>query len=267
MRNKVFKVTASGGKNRDGRQGSALEAFSRNRHRAGQGLICNGDCFAIGQINCHGPLRSTGQGYGIGNRCTFCNDLLPCQGRRGDVTVVHNGGRGTGTNDAQIFVVAIGRRTNAVDRSGDGGCTLQVVFVRTAANRDVGKQTACCNRDRLRNAANRDVECECRLRRIVNAEAEGELVAFDHIVHVAFHDTDADLGRRGVNGVVDDCNDVGVVHGDRGEVAALHRAHAGLQGFAVFKDVIALHRHQHSANGRSRRDNDDGTIAQGDGHV
>ena len=216
-------------------------------------------------------MRHVGQGDGEGHAGVVFRDAVGADGGPGDVAVIHHVGGGGGACDRQVFIVAVGRRADAVDRAGDGCDALQVVVIGAAVNRHVGVQGAGGNGHGLVNAANGDVERQVGLRRMVNAEAEGQLVAFDYIaghgIALCIEVRDADLGCRGVDRVMDNRDNVGVIDRQRGKAAALHRADTGLQCFAVAVDVVALHRRQHRAGGRTRRDDDDGTIAQGDGHV
>ena len=114
------------------------------------------------------------------------------------IVVIYHDGAGTGTAEVQLFVIAIGRRTDVVDRSRNGAAALDQEVVHAGVNRDVGVQSTGGNRHGLDNAANSDIEYQIGLRHVIDAEAEGERVAFDHMADVAFtfaiEHADADFG-------------------------------------------------------------------------
>ena len=263
----AFKVTTGGRHDRDGRQGCALETFGGNGRSTGKRIVCNGDDCAVGQCDGDFALRCIEQRGCVGYGCAFGHNVRSAQGHRGDIPVIHHGGRGAGPHNGQVLKIAVGRRAHAVDGSGDGGCALDVIFVGAGVNGDIGEQAAGGNRHGLLHAANGHVQDQIRLRRLVNAEAEGYLVAFNDVVHVAIHHADTHRDGCGVDGVVDNRDNCGVIYRDAVKAAALHRIYGGLEGFAVFVDVIALHGHQHRAGAGPGRYDDDRAVAQGDGHI
>ena len=101
------------------------------------------------------------------------------------------------------------------------------------------------------DATNGHIQDQISLRCLINAEPEGKLIAFNNIAYIALgaHHTDPHRDRRGVDGVVNDRDDVGVIYRDAGEPAALHRIYGCLECFAIFINVVALHWHQHRTGG------------------
>ena len=197
-----------------------------------------------------------GGGEGVGGCAAFQHTGAGAQIDRDRVDRVNNGGGGRAGTDIDMLKIAAAGR-------GDGGLQTAGVFVDVfavgAGHDQRAAGLAVVDHDRSLVSHHRGVALRWR------RQGGGEGVGGGATLGDAAAGREINRDRR--DGVVDNGDDVGVIHGDIGEATARHRAHGDSEGFGVLVNVFTVHRHQNRPAAGARRNGDDGAIAQGDGHA
>ena len=143
----------------------ACAFFSGNLHRGrGRALRC------VGQVHIEGD-----------HAAAVLRDVGGRDAGLGDIAVVHNIGAEVGAGECEDRETAIGHGIHTIHCGKHMRGALHIVVVRAACDGQVAVRCPAGNRHRLRDSVNRDVELQIALRRMIDAEAEGDAIAFDNI--------------------------------------------------------------------------------------
>ena len=150
--------------------------------RAGCGTVCKVDDHTVAQRHRKRALRWVIQACRVDEGFILQRRHV-VQRHRGGVAVVHHVGAQADTVKAEARKAAIGHWINAGHSRNDACRSLHVVVIRAACHGQVTVQGAAGNRHCLLNTTHGDVELQIVYGRMVNAETEGNGIAFNDIAN------------------------------------------------------------------------------------